>query len=428
MITESFLHFVWKHKIFHKYPLQTTDGRSIQIIHSGFSHQDAGPDFKQAIIKIENITWAGDIEIHINSSDWYKHGHHLDKKYSIVILHVVYIQDVNVRRSDHEFFPALELKNLIPDEVIEKYRDLLTSSFSLPCKEQLQTITTLQFSSILSRLMLERLTRRQKQIFQIFEQSQKNWNELIFKLLIINFGFKTNSAAFELLSRILPYKILCKHTHSKFQVYALVFGQAGMLEEWRDDKYYLSLQTEYKYLQQKYKLIPMPERIWNLLRLRPQNFPCIRLAQLSETLCHHFDFLTNIENFTTIEQFEKMFSYQSHDYWKTHYYFGKVSKEHTTNMGYNTFELIMINTIIPALYSYGAFMGNEQFQERAILLLETLCFEKNNLTKSYRQCGFPSESALHSQAILELNKRYCTKKNCLECLFWGQIVANNSKN
>jgi hypothetical protein len=207
-----------------------------------------------------------------------------------------------------------------------------------------------------------------------------------------------------------------------------VFGQAGMLEETIEDQYYLSLQMEYKYLQQKYKLIPMPEKIWNLLRLRPQNFPCIRLAQLSETLHHHLDFLIDIERFTVLEQFEKIFSYSPHDYWKTHYYFGKESKEHTITMGTQTFELIMINTIIPALYSYGIFTGEEQFQERAISLLEKLRFEKNNLTKQYKQYGFPTETALHSQAILELNKRYCSKKNCLKCLFWELIICFKEKN
>lgn len=422
MISEKLLHYVWKNTIYSTFNFQSTKGNSLQIIHPGYPHQDAGPDFKQAIIKIDDIIWAGDVEIHINSSDWYKHNHQQDEKYKSVILHVVYAFDQEVFINNVEPITTFELQHYISKQMLENYSELIHSNFQLPCFQRVQTIkqessdySQLLFSSLYSRMIAERVEERQKTIFQIVNQSHGDWNETLFKLIAINFGFKTNSPAFEMLSKSIPYKYLKAHSNNHLQVYALLFGQSGMLEEQIEDDYYQTLQNEYFYLRRLYKLVPIHPKNWNLLRLRPQNFPCIRIAQLSEVIHHFPELFYRIENHTEKAQFEKLFILETDPYWQTHYHFGKKSKEHTTIIGKSTFDLLMINSIIPALYAYGTFSGKDELQERAIDLLTQIEPEQNTILKTYQEIGFPINNAFESQAILQLSKMYCKKKECLEC-------------
>lgn len=425
---ESFLHYVWRHRLYRFVDLTTVTGQSLKIIHPGFPHTDAGPDFKQAIVKIDDITWAGDVEIHILSSDWLKHGHQQDQKYQSVILHVVYDNDMDIYRSSQEKYPTLELKEHIPDDLLNRYREMSLAENELPCRSLLSEIDSLRFSSFLSAMTMERLLKRQKLVLDIVDLCTGNWEEAFFRLLVSNFGFKTNTPAFELLSKSIPYSSIVKHAGSKLQVYALIFGQAGMLQTEMDDPYFQSLQSEYHYLQYKYKLVPLSPRHWSYLRLRPRNFPCIRLAQLSELIHTVPDLFHRLIHEELGEhELEKLICCTPDVYWQTHYKFGKPVKARCITLGKDSLYLLLINTMVPLLFSYAAFHGKEELQIRAVSMLEDIPFEENRITRYYKEAGFPAKGALYSQAILELKARYCTSKKCLDCPVGSFVLRNHDK-
>lgn len=431
MNSEYLLHYIWKNSIFTSFDFQTTAGETIKIIHPGYAHQDAGPDFKQAIIKINRILWAGDVEIHIHTSDWFKHKHHQDPKYNSVILHVVYEDDLPDVKETKDKFPILELKNYINQKVIENYESIYKSSQILPCNTFIQNkiehdkdYLKLIFTDLYSKLITERLEYKQIQINKIYTETKGDWNETIFRLLAINFGFKTNQPAFELMSKSIPFKVLRNHSNNHLQVYALLFGQSGMFENQLDeDEYYTTLQNEYLYLRKKYNLVPIHIKNWNLLRLRPLNFPCIRIAQLCEVIHHYPQLFSHIENHTELAQFEHIFLKKPDSYWETHYHFGTPSAEHSVLIGKSTFNLLMINTIIPVLYTYGAFAGRTYLQERALDLYTVIDAENNHLITRYKESGFPIVTSLDSQAVLHLSKHYCQYKKCLDCPLGQKIIS-----
>jgi len=423
MISEKLLHFIWKNQWFSKEKLETVHKQSISVLNQGFPHQDAGPDFKQAMIKIEEVTWAGNVEIHVRSSDWYKHQHQNDMKYHSVILHVVYEHDQEVFTTQNIQLPTLELHPLLSSQLLLRYSQLMNAVVPLPCEAYIEKIVPLALQSFFTRLSFDRLMRKQAQIFKILHSFSEDWEQTLFFVLCQSFGFKTNAPAFELLAKTLPYKILKKHADSHLQVTALIFGQAGMLEEEIEDLYYQSLQTEYYYLRAKYKLVPIDTKCWNLLRLRPHNFPCVRLAQLGELIYNHRDLFSKITIPNKTHYFQSIFINKPNDYWKTHYYFGKTSRTSEKIMGEKSFHLLLINALIPFLYSYSTFTGNEKLQEYTMRWLELLPFEENSITKKYQRYGFCAKHASDSQAMLELHHEYCEKKRCVDCVV-GQKILN----
>ncbi|MDR3046026.1 MAG: DUF2851 family protein [Bacteroidales bacterium] len=421
-MNESFLHYVWRHRLFNPSNLQTTDGEKISIIHPGFAHQHAGPDFKQSVVKINDIMWAGDVEIHVKSSDWLKHHHQNDPKYNSVILHVVYEHDVELYKEEKRSFPTFVLGAHIPETLIRRYMELSTSKEELVCRRHIQELNPLTMTSFLSRVAIERLLSRQHHIFEVVSQCEDNWEEAFFRILAISFGFKTNEGAFDLLGRSIPFHYLSKHLTARTQIYALIFGQAGMLEEPCEDDYYLQLSSEYQYLRYKYKLTPIPKSCWNYLRLRPKNFPCIRLAEFSELLFRAPKLFNNLLEGISTQELLKVLSVTPDAYWQTHYHFGKCVKSSNLSVGKAAAFSIIINTLVPILFSYSVFHGDETMQNRAVSVLESVEFEENSITRIYREIGFPTGSALDSQAILQLKREYCSKKQCLKCSIGSFIL------
>jgi hypothetical protein len=415
MLNEEFLHYIWKNQKYYLSKMQTVAGQTIEIIHEGYAHQDAGPDFKQAIIKIDGIIWIGNVEIHVKSSDWLRHGHQSDLKYQTVILHIVYENDMDIKRNNNEFFPALELKNYIPQKIINEYDKLLFNINELPCQSQLHLLNPLQIASFLMRLNIERLSRKKQNILLVLKACQGDWEECFFRILAISFGFKTNASSFELLAKSLPYKYLQKHLAVRLQVYALIFGQAGLLDEDLNDEYYQLLHIEYQYLKYKYRLIPIHPSSWNYLRLRPKNFPCIRLAQLSELLYQTPLLFKQLLEGCYAEQLIRLMLCQPDSYWELHSKFGRPAKMGDISLKKESIELLVINTLVPILYAYAEFHGSESLQLQAIEILEQLSFEENYITRQYRAWGFPSKGAVFSQGILELKQHYCLRQACINC-------------
>lgn len=423
MMTEAFLHYLWKHRLFDFMNVHTTDGEPLHIIFPGYHNTDAGPDFRQAIVQIGAMKWAGDVEIHIRSSDWYRHHHQNDEKYLSVALHVVYEHDCEVERKNGELFPTLELKHYIPDGMLAQYQRLMVSPERLPCASYLDAMEPLHIRSVLSCMIMERLLRKQEDVLRMVGECSGDWKETLYRLLAAGFGFKTNVAAFELLAKNLPLKVLSKHADSELQTAALIFGQAGMLEHSEVDDYYDALKYEYDYLRCKYQLQPIGEHHWNLLRLRPPNFPCVRLAQLA-ALMHESPDLTELcLESQSVERMKRALSVCANSYWENHYRFGKKTiLNHGVCLGDTAASLLIINTVVPFRFAHHRFFGNEHQMEETMELLEQLDFERNRLTRVYVHSPFPQQNAMDSQALLELWQHYCLPKRCLECALGERIV------
>lgn len=423
---EEFLHYLWKGRMFDFMNLKTVEGEDLKIIFPGFHNTDAGPDFKQAVLQIGDMKWAGDVEIHIRSSDWYRHRHEVDEKYMSVVLHVVYLYDKPVVRQQRECYPTLELARYIPSDMYEKYLRLTDSLDAISCRSYLTEIDSLHIQSLVSSVTMERLLRKQSAVRSFVQQCNGDWNEAFYRQLAIGFGFKTNTAAFELLARSLPYKVILKHKDSQLQVSALVFGQAGFLDqEIVNDAYYDKLRYEYEYLRYKYQLVPIDLSRWNLLRLRPQNFPCLRLAQFSAVLSNSVSLLEEVVRFESVETLQKLLSVRADDYWNTHYHFGQEKiLPHSVQLGSTAISSLLINTVIPFLFAYCRFRGLEYRLERVVSMLEQIPFENNKLSRVFADTPFPKNSALDSQAQIELLQNYCLKKRCVDCLIGDKVVRS----
>lgn len=421
-MTENLLHYLWRNSLYHFNQIKTFDGRELRIIHPGYPHQDAGPDFKEAIIRIDDFVWAGDVEIHVKSSDWRKHGHDKDLKYQSVILHVVFEHDAEVFYENSEAIPVLELKKYVPQNLLDEYQRLTLSTNELPCKAQLPHIPDLQFTSFLSTLSTERLIRKQNTVMKMLRSCQENWEEVFFRLLAIAFGFKTNTAAFEELSKSTPFKYIQKHEQVKMQIEALLFGQAGMLGQYCEDDYFIGLSQEYQFLKYKYRLTGIHEKSWNYLRTRPQNFPSLRISQLADLLYKKGAILNLCIENADIGFLKSIFTCHANPYWETHHSFGIEITKQSVSLGEKAAESLIINAVVPLLFSYGSFHGREELQIEALSLLEKMDFEENRITKFYRSSGFPRRGALFSQAILELRNMYCVKKRCLYCQIGKYIL------
>ena len=427
-MTESFLHYLWKNRLFRFLEAKTTDGEPVSIIFPGYHNTDAGPDFKHAIIQIGVIKWAGDVEIHLRSSDWFRHKHQFDEKYKSVTLHVVYEHDCEVERQPGEYFPTLELKNLIPEEMFARYEQLVTSSNTMGCFGMIDQLDSLHARSVMSAMAVERLLHKQQRVAETVQKCSGDWNEAFYRHLALGFGFKTNAPAFELLSLSLPYKIISRHIDSSLQVSALVFGQAGLLNEQPVDGYHDQLKYEYDYLRYKYQLVPIESHHWNLLRLRPPNFPCVRLAQFVALLCKIPKMMQEVLDHPNVEYIQHLFVVEADDYWRSHYHFGKENLlPHGVLLGKSSVSLLLINTVVPFLFAFYKFKGEDHNLERVLQMLEELPFEDNKLTRCFSESPFPKESALESQALIELIQNYCKKQRCLECAI-GESILRKSEN
>ena len=417
---EQLLHYVWKHRLYSPENLFTTDGNSITVIDPGLQNTNAGPDFFNAKIRINQTLWAGNIEIHTKSSDWFKHRHHEDKAYDSVILHITNNNDRLIYRSNGEIIPQLILA--IPENLQKNMDWLLQQDKSIPCFPFLREIEKCQTLSWLNSLIGERLERKTQDIFRLLKQYNDDWNEVFFIILTRNFGFGVNSDAFEWLAKSLPFRCIRKQRNSLTQIESLLFGQAGMLEEKNDDYYYRFLQQEYQFLQKKFKLTPLEKSLFKQLRLRPGNFPHLKLAQLA-AIWHQYDILfSKILEAGTPRQIKTLFHVPPSDFWNTHYHFKHPSPAKEKLIGDNTLNILLINTVVPFLFAWGKHHDLQEYCERSIYLLETLPTENNNITSLFSKAGITPQNASDSQALIQLKREYCEKKKCLYCRIGFQLM------
>ncbi len=425
---ESILHYVWQYKLYPAHDLKTTDYEPVSIIDTGQHNYDAGPDFFNAKVKIGDTLWAGNIEIHTFSSDWNKHKHTGNNAYDSVILHVVEKADTEVYRTNGEKIPQLELK--IPEHIRQTHKELLLQQKWIPYIDKINHIPPVFIQNWKAALLSERIKQKTEGIKQLLKTNHNNWEESFYITLARNFGFGTNGQAFEELAKSTPINILAKHKNSLFQIESLLFGQAGLLPEEARDDYSQKLTKEYNFLATKYNLQKkLDSSRWKLLRLRPVNFPHIRIAQFASLIYYSNKLFSKILDNQEIKYLQELFICDPSDYWKSHYTFdSEKSKQHLKKLGIQSINTIIINTIIPFLFAYASKTGNETLKEKAILLLEEIPAEKNNIINNWNNIGIKCDSAYDSQALLQLKKNYCNEKKCLRCRIGHKVLTINHQN
>ena len=410
---EQLLHYVWKHKIFPLKELKTTTGQQVEVIDTGLANTDAGPDFFNAKLKLDGVLWIGNIEIHERSSDWFKHGHHADTGYNSVILHIASEIDTEISRSNGERIPQIQL--ICPEAVRTNYKELLETDSYPPCYRIIPSLPPFTAHSWMTALQMERFEQKATLLNERLKRCQGNREDAFFITLARNFGFGLNGDAFETWAHRLPFRAVDKHRNDLFQIEAIFFGQAGILEDSDGDGYYLRLKKEYTYLQHKFGLIPMDASLWRFLRLRPANFPHIRIAQLACLYHRAYGLLSRIMETETLQGVRDILKGGTSEYWLTHYTFGGSSPSRQKSLSNTSLDLLIINTVVTFLYAYGLHKGNRVLCARAGSFLEELKAENNYITRMWEQCGMKASNAADSQALIQLKKEYCDKKKCLYC-------------
>jgi hypothetical protein len=374
---ESILHYIWQQKLFIAHSLSSTDGEAIEVIDVGKANTDAGPDFFNAKIRIGATVWAGNIEIHVQSSDWNKHNHQSDKAYDSTILHVVKTADTDIYRSNGEKIPQLELK--YPQYIEENYEDLISAQKWIPCVGKFEKVQHVFVQDWISTLLTERLEQKMNAIDAILKENNNHWEEAFYVVLARSFGFGINSQAFEMTARSLPLSVIAKHKSNLFQLEALLLGQAGFLEDKALDEYTSALKKEYDFLSVKYNLKKISVEQWKLLRLRPDNFPHIRMAQLAALIHNSSKLLSRIIDTPEINTLTKLFQSEPSEYWKTHYLLGHETVKRSKKLGTAAIHGLLINTVIPFLFCYATRKGNQELKEKSLSLYELLPAEKNTI-------------------------------------------------
>lgn len=423
-LSEAFLHYLWKYQLFDTDKLICSDGQPVEIIQTGLHNRDAGPDFLNTKLKIGSQLWAGNVEIHIKASDWQRHGHHTDAAYNNVILHVVAEADAPTLLENGREAPTAVLK--YPKQLFEKYRHYIESHKKPLCADDLHKINRFNLKNWLDVLLVERFEDKTENLKRILNYTGNHREEAFYIFLATAFGGKVNAQAFELTAKSLPLIILAKHKNSLFQTEALLLGQSGLLEASdNSDAYILDLRKEYQFLKKKYTLKSIEPYLWKYLRIRPANFPEIRLAQFARLVHKSVHLFSKILEAENTKELMQMFSAELSGYWDTHYKIGKESKKRTKKFGKAARLSVIINTVIPTLFQYGKDKDAPDFQDKAISFLEQLPPENNRIIRLWNDAGIKPENAAETQAILQLNKHYCVPKRCLDCRIGNQLIAEH---
>lgn len=420
-MTEKLLQYIWQCQYFNSNELKTITGERLTIIDPGVLNRDQGPDFSQARIKIDKTLLAGSIELHLRTSDWKKHKHDNDRNYRNVILHVVWVNDSN----DIESLPILSLQERVPNFLLNRYNEWMDRQGFIPCESSIGDTNPLTWNLWKEKLLEERMQHKSMRIHEILKRNQYHWEETLWCMLARNFGMKINADSFEAIAVSLPLGIVLKQKSQLIQLEALLLGQAGLLNKSFEESYPILLQAEYRHLQKKYSLRPILQPLF-FLRMRPINFPTIRLAQLAALLHHSTNLFRVITEIDNLPDMEGLLCVQANDYWHYHYVLDESSTYQPKQLGKQMVKSIIINTIAPWLFAYGDALNEQKFKDRAFQWLKETGFETNSVVTSFQQLGLQVESAQDSQAILHLKSHFCDKRNCLDCSI-GQTLLQSAK-
>ncbi len=420
---EKLLQYIWQHQYFNKNDLATINGEPLLIIYQGSFNTNQGADFSEGKIKIGDTKLIGNIELHIRSSDWNLHNHSADKNYNNVILHVVWEHNKAINDPTGNILPTLELKSRISKLLLNKYNNLMNTFSFIPCENHVHTINHLTLLSWKQRLLAERLEAKSAIVFSFLNQTNFHWEETFWWLIAKNFGVKVNAESFEKIARSLPINILAKHKNQIHQIEALLFGQAGLLEKDFRDDYPQLLQKEYGFYKKKYNLQQPPSPLF-FLRMRPANFPTLRLAQLAMLINQSTHLFSKLKETGSLTEVKELLNVTANDYWHYHYIFDEESAFKPKKIGEQMINNILINTIVPMLFAYGVYHNEQQFKDKAITWLEETVAEKNNITKGFEALKFTNKNSFDSQSYIQLKNEYCNNKRCLECTIGNSLLKN----
>ncbi|HNW56600.1 MAG TPA: DUF2851 family protein [Bacteroidales bacterium] len=427
---EEFLHYLWKYGLYDRDNLFDKEGNHIIVLNPGEYNRDSGPDFFNARISVDGTVWAGNVEVHLKSSHFDSHGHQNDPAFDNVILHVVLEKDKKVFNTKGS--ELLTVKLDFEPGLYDKYIFLINNPCIIACQDEVAKIDSVLIRHWLNSLVIERLQNKSEMVTRIFSETGNDWEELFYRLLSRYFGFRVNTEPFEMLATAIPFRIIRKHADNIFQIEALLFGTAGMLEEGLfkeaiNDKYYLDLIKEYRILSTKYSLQPLHGWIWKFSRLRPVNFPTVRISQLAALLSVSGGLFSKVLEATDISQLKKAFSINASNYWDNHFVFGKESRRVTKSTGSQATDILLINAVIPVLFIYGKMRDRQDICERALAFLENIDAEENVIINDWKTAGIDAESAFYSQALIQLRNEYCKKRRCLDCRIGNKLISMGKK-
>ena len=421
---EAFLHHLWKFKLFDLTHLVTVAGDSVRIVHSGNYLALAGPDFFNAQVVIGTQKWAGNVEIHLKSSDWYLHHHERDAAYDSVILHVVWEHDAAIFRKDNSEIPVLELKNYVSSETLARYEALMLPKSWIFCENQLTSLDSFVLKNWQERLFFERLERKSKAIEELLVQTNQDWEAVLFCMLAKNFGLNINGDSFLQIALSIPFSVIRKESYAIEHIESLLFGQSGLLLEDKEDLYIKQLQSNFEYQQHKYQIEKAQVNPLQFFKHRPDNFPTLRLSQLAN-LYHKQPYLfSSLMALTSIKDIYDLFSISVSNYWETHYQFDKVSPKKKKMLSKSFIDLLIINTLIPLRFLYAKSQGKE-VSEELVSLLNQVAPEKNAIMDKFKSFSVVVSDAFESQALLELKNEYCNKFKCMECAIGISVLKSN---
>ncbi|SFA75156.1 Protein of unknown function [Flavobacterium swingsii] len=420
---EDFLHYIWQYKKFDFANLKTTSGENLSIFNVGNFTQLAGPDFFNAQIEIDNQKWAGNIEIHIKSSDWYVHNHERDENYDSVILHVVWEHDAAIFRKDNSEIPVLEIKKYVSPILIHQYEKLRTTKSWIYCENEIKTIPDFVFKNWQERLFFERLERKSNPIEILLLENKNDWEATFFCFLAKNFGLNTNGESFFKVAQSIPFSIIRKESFEVENLEAILFGRANLLEHDKEDNYFKDLKQRWEYIQNKYQLENIFINSVQFFKHRPDNFPTIRLSQLANLYHTHQNLFSKVISAKNIEELHQIFNVSVTEYWQIHYNFDKISPKKAKSLSKSFVDLLIINTIIPFRFAYEKSLGKETSEEN-IQFLEQITSEKNAIIDKFKSVGITSKNAFESQSLLQLKNEYCNKNKCLQCVVGLELLKN----
>lgn len=418
---EDFLHFIWKYKLYNPDYLSYKNSK-VEVIDPGIHNFSSGPDFFNAKVRIGDTLWAGNVEIHVNASDWYKHNHQNDPAYESLILHAVYNYDREIYRPDHEEIPCVRLS--FSSSLVKKYNDLtLTAITKRECIRYLPALEKVFLRDWIGKLMMERLSGKTDYVYSMLTENTYNWEETLYKLLARSFGMKLNAETFYLLASKVPLNFVLKYRNSPDVLNAVFYGQAGFLDE------FISDEARYTFLRREYlavkTMLPPPlsgKYLWKFMRARPAGYPPIRIAQFMAIVSRSFPLFEKLIQFKTVKELKKFLRSALKDYGDSFYLFGNMNKGKKTVPGDKVIESIIVNSFLPLLFCYGKERGKTEICERVVLFLEELPAENNSIIKKWNDFGLKAANMFESQAFIQLETKYCSKKRCLDCLFGHKIL------
>jgi hypothetical protein len=427
---EEFLHWLWKYSLYDQQSLFDNEKNNIVILNPGEYNRDSGPDFFNARISVAGTVWAGNVEIHTRSSHFDNHGHHNDPAFNNVILHIVAENDKRVFNARGEEVLTAEIK--FDTSLYEKYTFLVNNPYIIACQDDIAKLDYIPVRHWLNSLVIERFQAKSQSILKIFSDTGNDWEETFYRLLSRYFGFRVNTEPFEMLATALPFRIIRKHADNRFQIEALLYGTAGLLDEGLfkealTDEYYISLIKEYAILSSKYSIQPLHGWIWKFSRLRPSNFPTIRLSQLAAMLSNAGGLFSKVLEATDIKQIKELFEVKASSYWDNHFVFGREARSFTKSTGSQATDIFLINAVIPIIFVFGQSRDRRDISEKALDLLDKIEAEDNIIISEWKSAGIVAESAFYSQSLIQLRNEYCKKRKCLDCRIGSKIISLGKK-